>query len=56
VHWAVWEFEKELGRREAEGLRRRPLEIIPIEGANHFFHWDDPERALKVFTDNHDSW
>ncbi|PBK62115.1 hypothetical protein ARMSODRAFT_895896 [Armillaria solidipes] len=42
--WTVQDDEKELRTADAKAVRYR---IIP--GANHFVHWDDPEKALDVF-------
>ncbi|OBZ68182.1 hypothetical protein A0H81_11984 [Grifola frondosa] len=28
--------------------RRRPLHVHRLEGANHFVHWDEPERFVKL--------
>ncbi|SJL17092.1 uncharacterized protein ARMOST_20634 [Armillaria ostoyae] len=42
--WAVQDDEKVLRTADARAVKYR---IIP--GANHFVHWDDPEKALDVF-------
>ncbi|KAK0222340.1 Alpha/Beta hydrolase protein [Armillaria fumosa] len=42
--WAVQGDEKELRTADAMAVKYR---ILP--GANHFVHWDDPERALDAF-------
>ncbi|KAK0183634.1 hypothetical protein F5146DRAFT_179242 [Armillaria mellea] len=42
--WAVQDDEKELRTADAKGVKYR---IIP--GANHFAHWDGPERVLDAF-------
>ncbi|KAK0460249.1 Alpha/Beta hydrolase protein [Desarmillaria tabescens] len=42
--WAVQDDEKEQRTTDIKALEYR---IIP--GANHFVHWDEPEKALDVF-------
>ncbi|KAG7442250.1 uncharacterized protein BT62DRAFT_442547 [Guyanagaster necrorhizus] len=42
--WAVQDDEKE--QRPADA---KAIEYKFIPGANHFVHWDDPEKALDVF-------
>ncbi|KAK0244788.1 Alpha/Beta hydrolase protein [Armillaria nabsnona] len=42
--WAVQDDEKELRTADAKAVKYR---VIP--GANHFVHWDDPEKALDAF-------
>ncbi|TDL18969.1 hypothetical protein BD410DRAFT_792562 [Rickenella mellea] len=48
IHWAIWELEKQL---DAVKGQCRPVRIIPIPGANHFLHWEDPDLALRTFID-----
>jgi len=48
----LWKLEKEL-RENALNIpdaRQRPLNIVSIPGSNHFAHWDDPDKLLKVFS------
>ncbi|KAK0222328.1 Alpha/Beta hydrolase protein [Armillaria fumosa] len=42
--WAVQDDEKE---QNAEGAKAIDYKILP--GANHFIHWDEPEKALDTF-------
>ncbi|PBK96047.1 hypothetical protein ARMGADRAFT_1028269 [Armillaria gallica] len=42
--WAVQDDEQELWTVDAKAIKYK---IIP--GANHFVHWDDPEKALDAF-------
>ncbi|KAK0432326.1 Alpha/Beta hydrolase protein [Armillaria borealis] len=42
--WAVQDDEKE---QKAEGAKAIDYRILP--GANHFIHWDEPEKALDAF-------
>ncbi|PBK96045.1 hypothetical protein ARMGADRAFT_925187 [Armillaria gallica] len=42
--WAVQDDEKALRTANAKAVKYR---VIP--GANHFVHWDDPEKALIAF-------
>ncbi|OSD03908.1 hypothetical protein PYCCODRAFT_157874 [Trametes coccinea BRFM310] len=58
---SVWEMpyaammlrqELEDARRTGSGLRQpriRPVSILRVEGANHFAHWDCPDRVLDAF-------
>jgi len=53
IPYAAWELEKYVQEETAKGPNKwqRPLNIIPTDGANHFAHWDDPERLMEVFAD-----
>ncbi|KAF8509067.1 Alpha/Beta hydrolase protein [Hysterangium stoloniferum] len=48
----LWKLEKELGENvlKIPGVKRRPLNTVSIPGSNHFAHWDDPDKLLKVFS------
>jgi len=48
ILWAAWEFEKDQDKWKAEGKTIRPLTIVPVEDANHFMHWDEPELFLQT--------
>ncbi|KAK0201370.1 Alpha/Beta hydrolase protein [Desarmillaria ectypa] len=45
--WAVQDDEKE---HIAAGVKALEYRILP--GANHFVHWDDPEKALDAFIES----
>ncbi|KAH8110158.1 alpha/beta-hydrolase [Phellopilus nigrolimitatus] len=54
IQWGTWAFRAELARWEdQEGTERRvrPVEFVQIEGANHFWHWDDPDAFLALVSD-----
>ncbi|KAG5651399.1 hypothetical protein H0H81_008781 [Sphagnurus paluster] len=40
--WALQDDEKEAGGK-------KPVDYRVIPGVNHFWHWDDPEKALEGF-------
>ncbi|KAK7046737.1 Alpha/Beta hydrolase protein [Favolaschia claudopus] len=42
---AMWSLESENEARGGE------LKTVLIPGANHFYHWEEPEEALQVFVD-----
>ncbi|GJE93983.1 hypothetical protein PsYK624_101500 [Phanerochaete sordida] len=46
--WGTWALRKELEEARAAGRRTRNLTVVCLPGANHFAHWDDPERLLKA--------
>ncbi|KAK0477400.1 Alpha/Beta hydrolase protein [Armillaria novae-zelandiae] len=45
--WAMQDDEKE---QKAEGANAINYKILP--GANHFIHWDEPEKALGAFIES----
>ncbi|KAH8114769.1 Alpha/Beta hydrolase protein [Phellopilus nigrolimitatus] len=45
---AMWELEKDYAKWRAGGERARPARFIPVEGGNHFMHWDDADMFLKI--------
>ncbi|KAH9933983.1 uncharacterized protein BXZ73DRAFT_100821 [Epithele typhae] len=44
--WCAWSIRKEMEEKVA-GMRE--VRILRLPKANHFVHWDEPERSLKVF-------
>jgi len=44
--WAAFRVQSELDRQGADG--KRTVEVIRLRGANHFVHWDDPHKMMKV--------
>ncbi|KAH8114810.1 Alpha/Beta hydrolase protein [Phellopilus nigrolimitatus] len=51
IQRAAWELEKDCTKWRTESGQVRPIEFIPIKGANHFMHWDDADIFLKVLKD-----
>ncbi|EJD01416.1 uncharacterized protein FOMMEDRAFT_111212 [Fomitiporia mediterranea MF3/22] len=51
VQWETWNLEEEYLKWASEGKERRPVKFVPVEGANHFLHWDDSEQFLKLCSD-----
>ncbi|KAL5531023.1 hypothetical protein ACEPAG_3899 [Sanghuangporus baumii] len=53
VPWGVWSMQAELEAAKTLGKPViRQIEFVRVEGANHFAHWDQPERALRAFLDD----
>ncbi|KAL5488023.1 hypothetical protein ACEPAI_6131 [Sanghuangporus weigelae] len=52
VQWETWAFEEEYLKWRDEGKEVRSVKFIPVEEANHFMHWDDPETFLKLCSEN----
>ncbi|KAI9449327.1 alpha/beta-hydrolase [Lactarius psammicola] len=53
VVWGAWAFEAEMTENAKEGKdsekkRMRKCSMVRMRGANHFAHWDEPERTLTV--------
>ncbi|VDB85343.1 unnamed protein product [Peniophora sp. CBMAI 1063] len=50
-NWAsvagAWGVEKLRNEYDKQGKAARPFEIVELPWANHFPHWDDPERTVK---------
>ncbi|KAI0091390.1 hypothetical protein BDY19DRAFT_983760 [Irpex rosettiformis] len=46
--WATWALQAELAEAEKAGREVRKVRLVRLRGANHFVHWDEPERALKA--------
>jgi len=44
--WGLEDLRKEY---DDLGVQGRPLKVTMMPGANHFPHWDEPERALAFF-------
>ncbi|KAH8111408.1 hypothetical protein DFH11DRAFT_1513177 [Phellopilus nigrolimitatus] len=45
----VWGFERLREKADEEGIKGRQLRFFMIPGANHFPHWDEPEKTMKFF-------
>ncbi|OCB85145.1 hypothetical protein A7U60_g7771 [Sanghuangporus baumii] len=52
VPWGAWSMQTELEAAKILGKPVRQIEFVRVEGANHFAHWDQPERALRAFLDD----
>ncbi|KAF8580183.1 hypothetical protein K439DRAFT_1357692 [Ramaria rubella] len=48
--WVLEDYVRE-ETSKSRGQLRRPLAITPVKGANHFAHWDDPEKLMQVLAD-----
>ncbi|KAI9436612.1 alpha/beta-hydrolase [Lactarius indigo] len=53
IVWGAWAFKAEMAESAKQGKdsvkkRMRKSSVVRMHGANHFAHWDEPERALTV--------
>ncbi|KAH8116198.1 hypothetical protein DFH11DRAFT_1725694 [Phellopilus nigrolimitatus] len=48
VQWETWALEADCARWRAEGRRVRPVAFVPVDGANHFLHWEDAETFVRI--------
>lgn len=46
--WGTWALRRELDAHRQAGRRMRNVTMVCLPGANHFAHWDTPERLLKA--------
>ncbi|KAL5532279.1 hypothetical protein ACEPAF_5848 [Sanghuangporus sanghuang] len=46
--WCSWQLEAE--RDLHSKTRQRALDLVRVDGGNHFLHWDDPDKFLAVLT------
>ncbi|KAL5521136.1 hypothetical protein ACEPAG_9058 [Sanghuangporus baumii] len=46
--WCSWQLEAE--RELHSKTPQRALDLIRVEGGNHFLHWDDPEKFLAILS------
>ncbi|EKM52319.1 uncharacterized protein PHACADRAFT_260636 [Phanerochaete carnosa HHB-10118-sp] len=46
--WGTWALLAEIEEAKASGTPMRKISIMRLTGANHFLHWDQPERALAA--------
>ncbi|THH08247.1 hypothetical protein EW145_g2822 [Phellinidium pouzarii] len=53
---AAWGFEKLKEKADEQGIRGRPLRMFMMPGANHFPHWDEPEKAMAFFANVISTW
>ncbi|KLO13268.1 hypothetical protein SCHPADRAFT_372631 [Schizopora paradoxa] len=44
-----WGLEELRKQHDGLGVRGRPLKITMMPGANHFPHWDEPEKTMAFF-------
>ncbi|KAL5523351.1 hypothetical protein ACEPAF_1618 [Sanghuangporus sanghuang] len=44
--WGTWALQSELENAKNVGIYSRRVQFVKLDGANHFAHWDQPERAL----------
>ncbi|KAI0655018.1 hypothetical protein C8Q70DRAFT_924560 [Cubamyces menziesii] len=47
--WCCWALHAEIDEAKKSGTQMRPITVSRLRGANHFVHWDEPERALRAF-------
>ncbi|KAJ3553766.1 hypothetical protein NM688_g3443 [Phlebia brevispora] len=50
--WAAKRLKERVDTARAEGKHTRAVRVINIKDANHFVHWEDPERMVKFFAQN----
>ncbi|KAI5121868.1 hypothetical protein M0805_001076 [Coniferiporia weirii] len=46
---AAWRFERLRKAADEEGIKGRQLRIFMMPEANHFVHWDAPDKAIEFF-------
>ncbi|KZT65133.1 hypothetical protein DAEQUDRAFT_697601 [Daedalea quercina L-15889] len=46
---STWYLAKEVQERWPQGARK--ITLVRFEGANHFAHWDQPERTMKLLAE-----
>ncbi|KAB5575365.1 Alpha/Beta hydrolase protein [Coniochaeta sp. 2T2.1] len=46
--WASWRLQEYIEKGGSSGRPMRTVSITCLEGANHFAHWDEPERLLQA--------
>ncbi|KAF8954824.1 alpha/beta-hydrolase [Flammula alnicola] len=46
--WCTWAFQAELDEAKRIGRVIRKVTMTRLRGANHFYHWDMPELALRA--------
>ncbi|KAI0092160.1 Alpha/Beta hydrolase protein [Irpex rosettiformis] len=49
--WGAKVLSDQLKEPPREGEVRRQVEIVKLESANHFMHWDEPERFVKFLAE-----
>ncbi|EKM50239.1 uncharacterized protein PHACADRAFT_213982 [Phanerochaete carnosa HHB-10118-sp] len=50
--WSAKVLHELLQEQTAPGQRRRDMSLVKIEGANHVYHWDEPERMVQILCEN----
>ncbi|KAI0272308.1 alpha/beta-hydrolase [Gloeopeniophorella convolvens] len=46
--WGRWALEAEVSAAKESGANIREISVMRMRGSNHFAHWDEPERTLRV--------
>ncbi|TBU49451.1 hypothetical protein BD309DRAFT_851425 [Dichomitus squalens] len=44
--WNEVNLRREIEEERRAGISLRPVTFVRVRGANHFVHWDEPERAM----------
>ncbi|KAI0739376.1 hypothetical protein C8Q80DRAFT_1347120 [Daedaleopsis nitida] len=47
--WGVWNMRARIQEDRKARKTMRNFRFLRLRGANHFVHWDEPERALRAF-------
>ncbi|THG95362.1 hypothetical protein EW026_g6276 [Hermanssonia centrifuga] len=50
--WAARRIAERAEAAKTEGKRGRKVDTVKIDGANHFPHWDEPERLVRLLADS----
>ncbi|THH15943.1 hypothetical protein EW146_g4608 [Bondarzewia mesenterica] len=50
--WGTWALQAELETSKRSGKRMRNIRLVRLRGANHFAHWDQPERVFRALLEN----
>ncbi|KAI0655017.1 hypothetical protein C8Q70DRAFT_924665 [Cubamyces menziesii] len=48
ILWGILRLREEIDETAKARKRMRPVTIVRLRQANHFIHWDDPERAIHA--------
>ncbi|TBU24586.1 hypothetical protein BD311DRAFT_701753 [Dichomitus squalens] len=51
ILWADANLRREVADERKAGIPLRPVTFTRVRGANHFVHWDEPERAMHAILD-----
>ncbi|EJD08472.1 alpha/beta-hydrolase [Fomitiporia mediterranea MF3/22] len=49
TQWSAWSLESDIAAHI--GDKRRPVDLVIVEGVNHFWHWDDPDGFLTLLAE-----
>ncbi|EIW61063.1 uncharacterized protein TRAVEDRAFT_46287 [Trametes versicolor FP-101664 SS1] len=47
--WGAYLLDEELKEARGAGKPLRNINLVRLKGANHFAHWDMPEKTMRVF-------